>query len=352
MFRSLLPADRDEMLAGEVLAVALDSAGMPGRLLRLERRLEQVTRALSRCQGPPSPLFALLHPPRASDAANEAKEARLLQLSATALGQPFKSARYVAQAMKRGRPAVKPVEGWNWSKQAGLGGFKPPPFLLDDLDLSGEVKALRYGLRHRVQPTPDFESFARLFAAGFAQRDASKEAPGDEASVLASESQPPVCDPDLGAAAQAAWARLECYGRHAEELRQALREILESKPRLESKPGPGPGIGRGRGERTRVLAARLKLLLSRWGQALDQADGLEARLRGEFYNLFTRRHGSDARWEFLNPAAQDDDEVELDADRDLDADKELPFAASQKQADYASWRADKPPPPPRDDGDP
>jgi hypothetical protein len=322
--------------------------------------VEQVARALSRCQNPPSPLFALLHPPGANQA-NEAKQARLLEVSATAVGQPFRSARYVAQAMKRGRPAVKPVEGWNWSKQAGLGGFKPPPFLLDDLDLSGEVKALRYGLRHRVHPTPDFASFARLFAAGFARRDASKETPGGEASVLASardagvlasaceasvlasESQPPVCDPDLGAAAQAAWARLECYGRHAEELRQALREILESKPRLESKPGPGPGIerGRGRGERTRVLAARLKLLLSRWGQALDQADGLEARLRGEFYNLFTRRHGSDARWEFLNPAAQDDDEV------DLDADEELPFAASQKQADYASWRADKPPPPER-----
>jgi hypothetical protein len=270
------------VLAGEVLAVLLQGAALPVRLLKLDERFERVARLLAAWQDPEAPAFRLF-------TGRQTNDWRLFKLSAAALGQPFRSPRYVAQALKHRTPQVKPVTRWTWSEWAGFRGREfRNPLLAEDDGPEGEAKALGYGLTHRREATPDFESFARLFAAAFARRDQT----GAEASVIGSglgselsETRP---------AAQAVWDRLEVYRRHAQDLQAALEAILDVK-----RPA-----GQTRNERTQELAQRILLLFARREEALDEALRLERRVQGEFYSLLVRRHGPDERWESFQPEAE------------------------------------------------
>ena len=303
------PINRHHALAGEVLGIFLNDVASSDSLGKLHERFERLGRLLVERRSPHVPPLVFLTTPRPSDR-------ELARGPQAALGNPFRSARFVAQALKPKPLALGRFAGWGWGEKAG----ERRPLRPFWNDLAGLGEALRYGLVRRLsaQPAPAAET------AGVAASDAS------EASDFASwarlfEAAFDSAPAEIRVVAELVWQRLGVYARQAQQEAEALRRVLEQA--AAARPGHLPRQ-RLNALATRQLIARLLEVFLKDLVAVAAAFDLLRRLRAALYLLLTKRYGLRRRFEGLKPRPRPAADKEASLGRLLHALSLLPLGST------------------------
>jgi hypothetical protein len=270
------PINRHHALADEVVGIFMNDVASGDSLGKLHERFERLGRLLVAERSPQAPPFAYLTTPRPS-------ERELARGPQAALGNPFRSARFVAQSLEPKPLALGRFEGWGWGEKAGERGPLRPFWE----DLAGLGEALRYGLVRRSSAEPaagatpgapelgEFASLARLLEAAF-----------DSAPA------------DIRAVAELVWQRLGVYARQAQQEAEALRRVLEQ---AEAARRGHPGGKRPGALATRQLIGRLLDVFLKDLVAVASAFDLVGKLKAALYLLLTKRYGQRRRFDGLKP---------------------------------------------------
>jgi hypothetical protein len=298
-FCPLTPADCDQVLVEEVRGILGTSLSLYTTLPKLSGRVERLLWALLEKQTGQAPEFTWFMHRRGS-------LETLLARPEAALDNPLLSSGPVAEALREKPLGVVGTRRWTWreyGQAAGLGAG------IIWRGLPGEGKALRYGLMRSWCVEAGRDSTSDASSQGARQRFFELfERAFDPRTAAALKHNSAL--PEIRAAAEAAWERLEVFRRQAEEETERLKQVLEQAiaaraviPRLESPAHP-----------KRELAAKIIAVFARHQEALGAALKLDERLSGAFYKLLTARHGARPRFTHFDPASRPKVQDEGDID--------------------------------------
>jgi hypothetical protein len=297
------PAACDQMLVDEVLGILGTSLSLYTTLPKLSGRVERLLWALLEKQTGEAPEFTWFMHRRGS-------LATLLARPEAALDNPFLSSGLVAEALGPRPLSVQGTRRWMWSEMG-----KPDRLETRTIwqELAGEGKALRYGLMRgwcvdlEMRRDSDAsgqdgrqrfcELFERAFGASIrasVPNSGNSKTESSTAAGLKSNS----ALPEVRAAAEAAWERLEVFRRQAEQEAERLKQVLEQAIAARAVTPSLASLAHSK----RELAGKILNVFARHQEALGTALKLDERLSGAFYKLLTARHGARARFAHFDPA--------------------------------------------------